>query len=181
MVLVSTSRMPRSEADARLPDAVVPATRDWQRVTFGPFARRAIRAVAEAMFTDQTAPVDEGAKARFEWLVLDADAMISNGSRQLRLGMRCTIVLLELLPLFVVGQLSRCSALPLSTRVRYLQRLEAGPITQLALLVVLWKSLLTILYFEHPEAAPQLGHDGRHERHARVKTKRALPLAPEGP
>ncbi|MEO7093453.1 MAG: hypothetical protein ABI175_09395, partial [Polyangiales bacterium] len=88
------------------------------------------------------------------------------------------LVLLELLPLFVVGRLSRCSSLPLATRVLYLQRLEAGPITQLALLVVLWKSVLTIIYFEHPEAAPHLGHDHRHERHLRVK-KRALPLAPE--
>jgi hypothetical protein len=170
--------MPRSEADARLPEAVVPVTRDWQRTTFGPFPRRAIRAVAEALFTDDTAGADEGAAARFDWLVLDADAMISNGSRQLRVGMRVSIVLLELLPVLVVGRLSRCSSLPLPTRVRYLQRLEAGPITQLALLVVLWKSLLTILYFEHPEAAPHLGHDGRHERHLRVK-KRALPLASE--
>ena len=158
---------------------VVPETRDWQRVTFGPFARRAIRAVAEALFTDDTVR-DEGAPARFDWLVLDADAMISNGSRQLRVGMRISITLLELLPLFVVGRPSRCSTLPLPLRVRYLQRLEAGPITQLALLVVLWKSLLTILWFEHPEAAPHLGHDGRHERHLRVK-KRALPLAETSP
>jgi hypothetical protein len=171
--------MPRSDPDGRLPDAVVPATRDWQRVTFGPFARRAILSVAEALFTDDTLAIDEGAKARFDWLVLDADAMISNGSRQLRAGMRMSILLLELLPLFVVGRFARCSSLPLATRVLYLQRLEAGPITQLALLVVLWKSLLTILYFEHPEAAPHLGHDGRHERHLRVKNKRVLDVVSE--
>lgn len=158
---------------------VVPKTRDWQRVTFGPFARRAIRAVAEALFTDDTI-ADAGAPARFDWIVVDADAMISNGSRQLRVGMRISIALLELLPLFVVGRFARCSTLPLPVRVRYLQRLEAGPITQLALLVVLWKSLLTILWFEHPETAPHLGHDGRHERHLRVK-KRSLPLVETSP
>ena len=150
-----------------LPDAVVPASRDWERTTFGPFCRRAIRGVAEGLFTDPDDPADRGADARFSWVVEEVDAMVSNGSAQLRFGMRFTIVVVELLPLLIVGAPRLCSSLPLPARVRYLQRLEAGRITQLALLVVLWKTMLTILYFEHPEAAPRTGYDGTHERYKR--------------
>lgn len=148
-----------------LPDAVVPATRDWERRTFGPFARRALRGIGEALFTDPHDPAESNAAARFDWLVDDADAMVSSGSRQLRWGIRIAIVLVELLPLFVIGKPRLASSLSLEQRERYLIELEASRITQLALLAVLFKTFLTVLYFEHPEAAPHLGYDARHDRY----------------
>ena len=160
-------------ATSELPGAVVPKSRDWERTTFGPFSRRAISGLAEALFTDPDAPADRGAAARFEWVAADADAMISNASGQMRVFMRLTVIALELLPVLFVGRLARCSSLPLDARVRYLQRVEAGKLTQTAMLVVVWKTLLTILYFEHPEAAPRLGYDGRHERWTRIGKKPA--------
>jgi hypothetical protein len=158
----------------------MPVTRDFERTTFGPFARRAIRGAAEAFFTDPDAPADlpdlagGGADARMEWLVADADDMVSHGSAQLQTGLRIAITVLELLPIFVIGRLSLASNLSLEERVRFLRKVETGPLTFLALLVVAWKTLLTVLYFEHPEAAPLLGYDGKHERY-----KVALAARPE--
>ena len=142
-----------------------PASRDFERSTFGPFARRAIRGAAEAFFTDPEEPADRGADARMAWLVEDADDMVSHGSTQLQTGLRIAIVVLELLPIFVVGRLALASSLTLDERVHFLRKIETGPITFLALLVVAWKTLLTVLYFEHPEAAPRMGYDGRHDRY----------------
>lgn len=160
---------------------MAPTTRDWQRTTFGPFARRTIAALAEAMFTHPDDPPDAGARARFEWLAGDADAYVSNASALMRIGFWCMLLVLELLPLFVVGRLSRCSSLRLEVRVRYLEKLDRGRVVFLALFVTVWKTLLTILYFEHPEAAPMLGYDGKHERYKNVKRPTALEArAPSG-
>jgi hypothetical protein len=148
------------------PESVPTATRDFERKTFGPGQRRTIHALAEALFTDPEDP-DPHADAHLAWVVEDADKLLSHGSTQLRVGMHATLVLLEVLPLFVIGRFARCSSLPREDRVRYLQQLEAARITQLALLVVLWKTLLTIVWFEHPDMAPQLGHDHVHTRFRR--------------
>jgi len=158
---------------APIPQATC-STRDWERTTFGPFARRTIIGLAEALFTDPDEPADRGAKARFEWLAGDADAMISNASGPMRLAMWMMLFVLEVLPLFVVARFARCSSLPLDHRVRYLERLERGRVVFLALFVTVWKTLLTILYFEHPEAAPKLGYDGKHERWKNVKRPATL-------
>lgn len=150
------------------------STRDWERTTFGPFARRTIVGIAEALFTDPDDPADRGARARFEWLAGDADAMISNASIAMRIGMWAMLFILEITPIFAVGRFSRCSSLPLDARVHYLEKLERGRVVFLALFVTVWKTLLTILYFEHPEAAPKLGYDGKHERFKNVKRPTAL-------
>ena len=158
-----------------LPNAAPePTTRDFERTTFGPFARRAIRGAAEAFFTDPNEPADRGAEARMTWLIADADDMVSHGSTQLQMGLRIAIVVLELLPLIVMGRFVLASSLTLEERVRFLRRVETGPITFLSLLVIAWKTLLTVLYFEHPEAAPHMGYDGRHDVY-----KRGLPKATE--
>jgi hypothetical protein len=147
-----------------LPGAVVPATRDWQRTTYGPFGKRVLRSLAEAFFTDPDDPADRGADQRFAWLVDDVDDFISQASPALRLGTRAALVLVELLPVFFIGRFARCSSLGLEEREHYLATVEASAVPRVGLLVVMFKTLMTILYFEHPEAAPHLGYDGRHER-----------------
>lgn len=154
-----------------LPDAVVPETRDWQRTTFGPYSKRILRSLAEAFFTDPNDPADRGADQRFAWLVDDVDDFISQASPALRFGTRTALILVELCPLFFVRRFALCSSLSLKEREHYLATVEAATMPRVALLVVMFKTLMTILYFEHPEAAPHLGYDGRHERHK----SRALP------
>ncbi len=155
-----------------LPGAVLPATRDWERTTFGPYGRSVLRALAEAFFTDPDDPADRGADHRFAWLVDDVDDFISQASPALRWGTRIALLLVDLAPLFFVGRFARCSSLGLEEREHYLATVEASTVPRVAVLVVMFKTLMTILYFEHPEAAPHLGYDGRHERW------RALPTVP---
>jgi hypothetical protein len=150
-------------------------TRDWERTTFGPFARRVIVGLTEAFFTDPDAPPDERAQARYEWVANDADGYVSNASGQMRFGFWFMLFVLEVLPLVVVGRFARCSSLPVPMRVRYLDRLDRSRVVVLALFVTAWKTLLTILYFEHPETASMLGYDGRHERFKNAKYVRRSP------
>lgn len=157
-----------------LPGAVVPATRDWQRSTFGPYGRGVLRALAEAFFTDPDDPSDRGAGLRFDWLVDDVDDFISRASPALRNGVRIALVLIDLAPIFFVGRLRRCGSLSLADRERYLAKIEESQLPRVSLLVVMFKTLMTVLYFEHPEAAPHLGYDGRHER-----AQRLLPSVPQ--
>lgn len=147
-----------------LPNAIVPSTRDWQRTTFGPYGKRILFAMAEAFFTDPDDPADRGAPQRFAWLVDDVDDFISQASPALRWGTRIAAVLVDVAPIFFIGRFARCSSLPLVDRERYLARVEASTVPRVAVLVVMFKTLMTVLYFEHPEAAPHLGYDGRHER-----------------
>lgn len=158
----------------------MPTTRDWERTTFGPFTRRTIVGLAEAFFTEPGAPHDEHDRARdrYEWTANEADSYVSNASFQMRAGMWLMLVVLELAPLFVVGRLSRCSSLPVDARVHYLEKIDRGRVVLLALFVTVWKTLLTILYFENPEAAATLGYDGKHER---FKAKRPAALEARAP
>jgi hypothetical protein len=144
--------------------AVIPQTRDWQRKTFGPFGKRVLLALAEAFFTDSNDPADRGAAQRFIWLVDDVDDFISQASPALRWGTRVAALLVEFAPIFFIGRFARCSSLGLEDRERYLATLEASKVPRVAVLVVMFKTVMTVLYFEHPEAAPHLGYDGRHER-----------------
>jgi hypothetical protein len=157
----------RAPSRASLPGAVVPGTRDWTRRTFGPGARVVLRSFGEAFFVDPQTP-DAGSGERLDWLVADVDDFVSHATTQLRTLFRIALVVLEIAPLFVIGRWSRASRLPLAERAAYLGRLERSKVAQLAALVVLWKTLLTIVWFEHPESAPAIGHDGRHLRHLHV-------------
>jgi len=149
-----------------LPGAVVPKTRDFGRTAFGPLTRKILRSLGEALFTDpeQTdAPRD-----RFDWMVDDCDDMVAHASDQLRHTLRLSLVLLELLPLFVIGRFARMTSLPLEERERFLATLESSRLPYVALLVVGLKSILSLVYFEHPYALAMMGYDGRHDVHLRV-------------
>jgi hypothetical protein len=152
----------------RLPEAVVPRTRDFARTAFGPFTRRILRALGEALFVDpdrEDAPPD-----RFDWMVEDCDDMIAHASDQLRYALCFSLVVLELLPLFAIGRFARMSSLPLEERERYLARLESSRLPYVALLLVGLKSVLSFVYFEHPYEMAKMGYDGRHVAHLRVKS-----------
>ena len=162
----------------KLEPTVVPQTRDWQRTTFGPFGKRVLHAMAEAFFTDPNDPSDRGAAQRFVWLVNDVDDFISQAGPSLRWGTRIAALIVELAPILFIGKLARCSSLALEDRERYLAKFEASTVPRVAVLVVLFKTLMTVLYFEHPEAAPHLGYDGRHERFR--ASRASLPVVARG-
>ncbi|MCA9515530.1 MAG: hypothetical protein KC635_11345, partial [Myxococcales bacterium] len=59
---------------------------------------------------------------------------------------------------WLAGRLGPLERLPVSERVAALERLERSP---LGLSVFALKATLAILYFEHPDAAAEIGFDGR--------------------
>ena len=128
-------------------------------VGLGPWSKRAVRAVIEALFAregeagDVTPPPEE----RVAWVTGEVDDFLARAS-----GRSYAIVLLSLVVVSVVAPLlSRrfvsLASLSPSERVRALERFEKSALAP-ALLAV--KALLSVHYYEHPDAAREVGFDG---------------------
>lgn len=111
--------------------------------------------VADVIFaTDEGPPPPD----RLRWLCAQLDDFMARAGSRSRLVFR--------LALFVIGWLAPLLALrPLpfrllsrERRVLALERLELSPLAPAMFAV---KALLCILYYEHPEAAREIGFDGQ--------------------
>ncbi len=143
--------------------------RDYQRRTFSPRHRRVLRAFAEALFYDENAPFEAG---QLDALVEDCDDFVSRASKTLRFGLRGILDLIRWLPLFVVRRFSTFEELPLSDRVTMLERMDGGA-PPLPLMLVAYKTILAMLFFETPRELAAMGYPGSE----RQRWKRALPIA----
>ena len=92
----------------------------------------------------------------------------------MRRGFFVLAIALELLPIFVIGSVSRMSRLSLEERVRYFDALESSRVGLLAMLFVAFKVPLCIPAFEEP---PEL-HDTCFDRVDSVARRARLPIAP---
>ena len=66
------------------------------------------------------------------------------------------LLLIEVLPLFIIGSPRRMSSLNPDDRERFLQKLDAS---FLAALIALPKAILGLVYFEHPDVEQEIGYD----------------------
>ncbi len=111
---------------------------------------RRARAVAEALFSSET---EAPSPARLDWLVKELRGFVGHSGedarRILALSLFAVTVLGPLLA-FKIGFVSKS----LSERRDILDKVEHGPLST-ALLAV--KAVLCILYFEHPDAAKEIG------------------------
>lgn len=99
---------------------------------------------------------------RLDWLVAEyADFTRAVGAKT-RLGFRGALLLLQLLPLFVVGVPLPMTWLSPSRRHRYLEKMEASAL--FTVLVTATKMPMALIYFEHPEVMATTGYDGRPMR-----------------
>jgi len=114
---------------------------------------RALVAIAEAVFSrDGRAPAAE----RMSWVEQEMEDFLARAGRRSRtLFVAMVWVTSVLAPLFV-GRFTLLHRLPLSERIGALRALEArfGE----PLLAV--KALLCLVYYEHPDAAHDVGFDG---------------------
>ena len=134
--------------------------RDWGRRAFGPGQRRAIAILAEALFSNETeAGLVPAPAALAERVADEFDLLVGAGSSDLRRGFRVLVFLVEWLPLFFLGELSRASRLPLARRLGYLHRLEHAKIALLATLFVGFKLPLTMIAFELGDELVSTGFD----------------------
>ncbi|MEI7891597.1 MAG: hypothetical protein WCI05_00815 [Myxococcales bacterium] len=125
-------------------------------MTFAPRHRVLLRALAEAMFSHAASPSSQ----RLTAFVDDVDDFLSPVSAFLRFGLLRTLELLAILPLFLLGKLALFNGLSVDDRVRMLTRMERSAFWPITLIFIGWKTMLTMLFFEHPDELRALGYPG---------------------
>lgn len=124
-----------------------------------PWAKRAMRALVEAIFARRGEGEDlmPPPAKRVDWVVGEMDDFLARVT-----GRSHAVVLLSLFvvsvvaPLFV-RRLGTLASLPLEGRVEALHRLEESGLSPTLLAV---KALASVHYYEHPDAAREVGFDG---------------------
>ena len=154
---------------ARLTDVELNlVTKDFARTTLRARHRPVVRALAEAMF----APDGDVSSERLDAFVDDVDAFISPASKTLRFGLVLMLVVLRWSPLLFF-RLRAFDELSVDDRLSHLERLEKSKITQLPLIVVAYKTVMTMLFYEQEEELAALGYPGPE----RKRWRRSLPQA----
>ncbi len=112
-----------------------------------------MRIIAEAMFSGDSGPPPAD---RLDWLVADHEDYLWHAGPRTRLVYRFALfVVMWLAPLLVWRKPLSWQSGP--ARVQTLQRIEGSAAALLWLLV---KTGLCIIYFEHPDAERETGYDG---------------------
>lgn len=114
-----------------------------------------LRAVAEAVFsTERGAPPRE----RVDWLMLEMEDFLARAGARTRWVIRLALLSVTLLAPLFAGHLPPIRRLPVRERARALTLLERSRFGAPVLAV---KALLCVLYYEHPDAAREVGFDGQ--------------------
>jgi hypothetical protein len=145
--------------------------RDYARTTLSPRHRRVVHAFTEAFFFDPENPFPEG---RLDAVVKDCDGFVSPASKTLRFGLRLILDVMRLIPVLVVGKLALFDELPVEKRVEMLDRMETSKFILFTLMVVAFKTILAVVFFEDPRELKAMGYPGPE----RKRWKRALEPAP---
>jgi hypothetical protein len=143
-------------------------TRDYTRTTLGRRHRPVVRALAEALFSED----GEVTPARLDAFVDEVDRFISPASKTLRFGLVLMLDVLRWSPL-LYGRFRPFEDLPVSERVSHLERLDRSKVKQLPLLVVAYKTVLTMIFYEDEGELRLLGYPGSE----RKRWQRKLPVA----
>jgi len=111
-------------------------------------------AVAATLFeADAASPVP---KERLEFAMEELRAFAARVGLQTRLAFKAAFVVMQLAPFLMLGKVQRFTRLSMIARRRCLKKLEAS---RFGLVVVLLKTILSFVYFEHPEALAETGYD----------------------
>jgi hypothetical protein len=129
-------------------------SRDFARTTLRPRQRRMIRAIAEALFLEE---IDEA-------FVTNIDGFMSPASKTLRAGLMLMLEALRWLPPIVMRRLSSFDALAVEERTEMLARMDRSRFALFPLMVVAWKTLLTIVYYEDDARLRAIGYPGEERK-----------------
>lgn len=130
-------------------------TKDFQRTTLRPRHRPIVRALAEALFS----PSGEATPERLDAFVDEVDAFISPASKTLRLGLVMMLWVLRWSPL-LFGRFRLFEDLTVADRVTHLERLDRSKVKPLPLIVVAYKTVMTMLFYEDEQELAGLGYPG---------------------
>jgi hypothetical protein len=130
-------------------------TKDFARTTLRPSDRPVVRALAEAMFS----PDGELSAEELDSFVDEVDAFISPASKTLRFGLVMMLIVIRWSPLLFF-RFKAFDEMSVDYRVKHLERLEHSKFKQLPLLVVAYKTILTMLFYEDEEEQRAMGYPG---------------------
>jgi hypothetical protein len=131
-----------------------------------------VRALAEAMFS----PEGEATAERLDAFVDEVDAFISPASKTLRFGLVMMLGILRWSPL-LFGRFRLFDDLTVEERVHHLERLDKSSVRQLPLIVVAYKTVMTMLFYEDETELRGLGYPGP----ARKRYLAVLPASSPAP
>lgn len=125
----------------------------------GPSGKRALRAVIEAVFAragangEVTPPPEE----RVAWVTAEVDDFLARASGRSYFIVTLSLLVVSLLAPLLSRRFTSLASLSPTERVHVLERFEKSGLAP-ALLAV--KALLAVHYYEHPDAAREVGYDG---------------------
>jgi hypothetical protein len=131
-------------------------TRDFSRTTLSARHRPVVRGLAEAMFSAD----GEVDPARLDAFVGEVDHFISHASKTLRFGLRLMLDVVRWLPVFLIRRWSLFENLPRGEKVRMLEAMECSNVVLVALVLVAYKTIMTMIFYEDPAELRDLGYTG---------------------
>lgn len=128
-------------------------------VGLGPWSKRAVHAVIEAVFARPGASgeLEPPPAERVAWVTGELDDFLARASTRSYVILLVSLIVVSVVAPLLSRRLSSLAALTPSERVHALERLEKSGLAP-ALLAV--KALLSVHYYEHPDAAREVGYDG---------------------
>lgn len=114
----------------------------------------AVEAIAEALFSTADGPPP---KKRLAWLLAELDDFLAHAGARSRFVYQLSVMVVSIVAPLLVWRFSSLRGLALAERSEALERMERG---RLALPLLAVKAMLCILYYEHPDAAKEIGFDG---------------------
>ena len=112
-----------------------------------------VRAFAEAVFARHDGPPPQ---ERLRWLVEDVDDFVAHlNTRSYLLFRLCLFVVTWVAPLLLL-RFTRLASLPQDRRLQALEALERSPA---ALALFGARAIVSLVYYEHPDAAREIGWD----------------------
>ncbi|WP_169791346.1 hypothetical protein [Sandaracinus amylolyticus] len=118
------------------------------------------RALAEALWTRDgtSAPPSE----RLTWFVDDLGDFIGHLNTRARLLFLACLTTITWAGPLLIGRLGRLRSLSIADRVRAVHAVEKNPVASLALFAA--KAIVSIVWYEHPDNAREIGWDQRCKR-----------------
>lgn len=115
---------------------------------------RIARALTATLFDDGSGiPVE-----RLDYAMTELVGYAARVGRVTRLALAFALWVMQLAPFFLFGIFRRFTGASAEIRLRCLRKLEGS---RLGLVVVLLKTVLSMIYFEHPDALASTGYDAQ--------------------
>ncbi len=143
-------------------------TKDYQRTTLGARQRPMVRALGEALFS----PDGEASPERLDAFIEEVDSFVSPASKTLRFGLKAMLFILKWSP-FLFGWFRTFDELDVEDRVHHLEALERSRVRQFPLIVVGFKTVMTMIFYEHPDELRALGYREERKRYLALRAKSA--------